>query len=260
MGFFDDLLGKSQRKEIQAANAAATKALDTSYSQGTDYLRQAGDQATGYLSPWASSGGGANALLGNYLGANGADAQRQAFANFQRDPGWQAQYQAGIGALDSSASARGGIYSGGAMRGLANYGQQFQRQAYNDRVAQLGQLSGQGMQAAGQQAGVSSNMGNALSNLAGQYGQNTATNAINYGNAMAQSRTSGVQNVISGLATIGGMAMSAFAPGAGGMSAAGGMGNALMRGMNGASGGGVGFPTSGGWSTSPSSWTAYTGA
>lgn len=254
MGFFDFLTGGAQKKAIQEADARATGYLNRSYDEGKGALGTGYSQANGYLDPYRTQGQNATRLFGDAIGANGADAQRGFYAGFQNDPGWAAQQQAGISALDRSAAARGGLYSGAQQKALYNYGQQGQRQAYNDRLNQLYQLGGQGFGAAGQQAGLSAQQGNALAGLSQGYGQNMASNAINYGNAMAQAANIGPQNLINGLSTLGGLAFSAFAPGAGGMTAAGNMGNALMRSGNRMSGGGMGFPTGNGWSTNAASW------
>jgi hypothetical protein len=143
-----------------------------------------------------------NALLLDYLGANGPEAQKAAFTAFQNDPGYQQQLQAGVNALDNSATARGGLYSGAAMKGVANYGQQFQRQAFNDRMGQLGGLAGQGLQAAGGAAGITSQTGNALGNLSWGFGQQNAANRINLANGLAQASNIGPQNALNAFGSI----------------------------------------------------------
>lgn len=252
MSFFGSFFGSDQKKAIQNANKEATGYLNTSYAEGKGALGQGYGQAQNYLAPYAQQGGKAFGMYGDAIGANGADKQRAFYDGFQTDPGWMAQQQAGINALDRSAAAKGGMYSGAQQKALFNYGQQGMRGAFQDRLAQLAQMGGQGMGATGQQAGLASGYGNALANLSGQYGQNMAGNAINYGNAMAQASQMGIQNMLG----LGGLAIQALAPGAGGMSAMGNMGNALMRGANSFSGGSMGFPTGGGWSTNPNAWAA----
>lgn len=202
MGFFDAFTGKAQADQIKKSSKEAMGHLDTGATQARGELGQYYDQAQGFLNPYLQGGGQANNLLAAYLGAAGPEAQRQAFANFQNDPGYQAQFNAGVNALDRSATARGGLYSGAAMKGLQEYGQQFQRQAFNDRISQLQGFSGQGLQAASGAAGLASNQGNALSNLSFGLGQQKASNAINKGNALAQASGIGVNNLmnVAGLA------------------------------------------------------------
>jgi hypothetical protein len=205
MGFFDSFTGAAQKSAIKKSSAEAMGHLDTGATQARGELGQYYDQAQGFLNPYLQGGGQANSLLASYLGAAGPEAQQQAFANFQNDPGYQQQFNAGVNALDRSATARGGLYSGAAMKGLQEYGQQFQRQAYNDRIAQLQGFSGQGLQAASGAAGLASNQGNALSSLSFGLGQQKASNAINKGNALAQASSIGVNNLMN----LGGLALKA---------------------------------------------------
>jgi hypothetical protein len=196
MGFFDAFTGSQQRKDLKRGYADSKEMLREGYDQGRADISGYGDKAQGYLDPYLKGGGQANALLGNYLGANGADAQREAFAAFQNDPGFQQQLGAGINALDRSATARGGLYSGAAMKGVAEYGQQFQRQAFNDRINQLGGYAGQGQQAAMGAAGLASQTGGQLGNMAFGFGQQNAANRINFANGMANSASIGPQNFL----------------------------------------------------------------
>jgi hypothetical protein len=202
MGFFDAFTGKAQAKQIKASSKEAMGYLDTGAEQARSELGQYYDQAQGFLNPYLQGGGQANNLLAAYLGAAGPEAQQQAFANFQNDPGYQAQFNAGVNALDRSATARGGLYSGAAMKGLQEYGQQFQRQAFNDRINQLQGFSGQGLQAGSAAAGLAANQGNTLGSLSFGLGQQKASNAINKGNALAQASGIGVNNLmnVAGLA------------------------------------------------------------
>jgi len=207
MGFFDSFTGKAQAKQIKKSSAEAMGYLDTAGTAARGDITAGADKAYGYLDPYAASGGQANALLGNFLGINGADAQTQAFSGFQNDPGWLASQQAGIGALDRSAAGRGNIYSGAHMKGLYDYGQKNMLGAYNDRINALSGMSGQGANAAGAAAGVASNTGNALGNLTFGLGQQKASNAINKGNALAQTSGMGWQNALN----LAGTAAKAFA-------------------------------------------------
>lgn len=202
MGFFDGFFGGAQRDAVKKGYTDSKRFLQEGYDQGRTDIQAGGDKALGYLDPYVQGGGRANALYLDYLGANGPEAQRAAFSAFQNDPGYQQQLQAGINALDGSATARGGLYSGAAMKGVANYGQQFQRQAFNDRMGQLGGAAGQGMQAAGGAAGIASGTGNALGNLSWGFGQQNASNRINLANGLAQAANIGPQNMLNLAGTV----------------------------------------------------------
>lgn len=205
MGFFD-LFGQGARKDIKKGYRDSREMLQEGYDQGRADIGDYYGRGLEFINPFMQGGQRANALYLDYLGANGPEAQKAAFANFQQDPGYQQQLQAGIGALDNSATARGGLYSGAAMKGVANYGQQFQRQAFNDRMAQLGGAAQQGQQAGIAGAGLASQTGAQLGNMAFGFGQQNAANRINYGNALAQNRNVGMNNLLG----IAGLGMKAF--------------------------------------------------
>jgi len=218
MSFFGSFFGSDQRKDLKRGYADSKDMLQKGYDQGRGDIEGYYKKGQGYLDPYMEAGGKTNALLANYLGVNGVDAQRQAMADFQQDPGYQAQFGAGVNALDRSATARGGLYSGAAMKGVNEFGQQFQRQAFNDRINALSGFNQQGQQAAGAAAGLASQTGGQLGNMAFGYGQQQASNRINYANGMAQARGIGVNNLMGlGGMLIGGLNAGANVKKAGGL-------------------------------------------
>jgi hypothetical protein len=196
MGFFDTFTGKAQGKTLKKGYLDSKAMMQEGYDTGRGDIQDYYGKAQGYLDPYMESGGKTNALLGNALGVNGVDAQRQYMADFQNDPGYQAQFNSGINALDRSATARGGLYSGAAMKGVNEFGQQFQRQAFNDRINALSGYNQQGQQAAGAAAGMASQTGGQLGNMAFGFGQQQAANRINYANAKAGTQGMGIQNAL----------------------------------------------------------------
>jgi hypothetical protein len=185
------------------------------------------------LSPYAEGGVNANRLIGNALGVNGADAQREYYSGFQTDPGFQSEVDAGLRGIEGSANGRSGLYSGSTLKALQGYGQGKMGQAYNNRLNALMGYGQQGMQAAGQQAQMASQYGGDRMNLEYGYGQQQAGNRINLGNAMAANRNTGINNLLG----IGGVAARMFAAGAtGGMSEVARAGSGAVRG---AAGGGA---------------------
>jgi hypothetical protein len=127
-------------------------------------------------------------------------------ADFHKDPGYQFRVDEGARALDASASARGGVLSGGAAKAMARYGQDMGSQEYgaaynrynNDmttRFNRLSALAGTGQTATN--TGIASG-----ANLTGQLqqGVNNITNSNNSaGNARA-SQYAGTANAIGGAA------------------------------------------------------------
>ena len=101
--------------------------------------------------------------------------------DFTKDPGYDFRMQEGQKALERSAAARGGLQNGGTMKALAEYGQGFASNEYqnaynrfnNDQSNRFNRLSsiagmGQGANAANAQAGQ---------NYAGQVGNNNMSSA-----------------------------------------------------------------------------------
>lgn len=135
-------------------------------------------------------------------------------AQFQQDPGYAFRMSEGMKGLERSAAARGGLLSGGTLKGIQRYGQDMASQEYQNAfnrygiererrlnplqsLAGVGQTTSQQLGAAGQtmasnvgqamgaaaQARASGYMGgaNALSGATGQYmnyQQNQATNSL----------------------------------------------------------------------------------
>lgn len=218
MSFWSSFTGSAQKSELKKGYADSKKMLQEGYDQGRGDIQDYYGKAQGYLDPYMASGGKTNALLADALGVNGPEAQARYMASFQQDPGYQAQFNSGINALDRSATARGGLYSGAAMKGVNEFGQQFQRQAFNDRINALSGFNQQGQQAAGAASGLASQTGGQLGNMAFGFGQQQASNRINFANGLAQAQGIGVNNLMGlGALAIGGMNAGANVKKAGGM-------------------------------------------
>lgn len=108
--------------------------------------------------PFRQAGVGAitaqQALLG--LGADPA-AQEAAFARWRNSTGYQFGLNESLRAVQQGAAARGGLYSGAAMKALQDRGSQVANQGFGTYFGQIGALAGQGQvaNAANQQAGAS---------------------------------------------------------------------------------------------------------
>ena len=95
--------------------------------------------------------GGVQAAL---TGALGPEAQSQAFQQFTQDPGQQFLREQGEQAILRGASATGGLGGGNVRRSLARFGQGLAQQQLQQRLQNLGDISGRGLTAAGQVAGL----------------------------------------------------------------------------------------------------------
>lgn len=227
MGWFSDLFGGSQAKaaekaaDIQYQTAQEGRGLATDWTKLSlddldKYLTQAlsalntgQSQATSALDPYAKAGTNALTQLQAGLGLSGQDASNNFLKNFRAGPGYQFQMGQGVKALDRSASARGGLYSGAAAKSLTTYGQGLANQEFGGNLDRL-----QGLVSGGQNAAT--NIGNILSSFAGQ-----RSNAIlGTGQARAGVRSGGLQAILDalyqgGAAQAGGVINSANAKSAG---------------------------------------------
>lgn len=117
--------------------------------------------------------------------AFGSLMRRFSNEDFEADPGYQFRMTEGMKGVEGGAAARGGLLSGAAMKAIQKYGQGLASQEYGnayqrytgDQTNQYNRLAG--MVNTGQGAT------NQVSNAAGQYAQNTASNNAALGNAQA---------------------------------------------------------------------------
>ena len=189
MGLFDAFFGKSQRRDIEQANAQAQAALSRGREESIGTREDALERSLGFL----EGGRGAENLLLQALGVQGPQAQR-AFANELFTPGFEDELQFGIDALDQSAAARGGLFSGSQLKSVADFGSRLKRDAFNMRVNQLFQLAGN---APAQSAQATLNTGDAIAQTQFGGAQLDANRAINFGNALADTRSIPINNLLS---------------------------------------------------------------
>ena len=109
--------------------------------------------------------------MGLSAGAGGKYAKDFSMADFQQDPGYAFRMSEGLKALDRTAASRGGLLSGGALRGATRFGQDMASQEYTNafnryqtnRANQLNPLQslmGAGQTAAGQVGAAGQNYAN----------------------------------------------------------------------------------------------------
>lgn len=186
MSFFGSLFGSDQRKDLRRANKEATQHITEGLEQGV----AAYEQGRARLDPYSQTGGQANAMLAAALGLSGADAQREFLANYQADPTQDLQQQA-----VARAMAARGLTDSGASR-LASA--RVWNEGYQNHLNRMMNLGTQGMQAAGQQGQFDAGIGDMRFGT----GQLRANQAVNFGNAMAESRNIGINNLL-GIAGLG---------------------------------------------------------
>lgn len=134
--------------------------------------------------PTQATGGNLPAQQGG-AGLTPQQAQQAAFDRFRATPGYQFGLQEGQRALDSSASARGGLFSGKAGLEMTRYGQNYaDQQGFTPYMNRLAALSG---------VGQTQTQANA------QYGQQVASNVGQNLMAGANARASGIMGSASAM-------------------------------------------------------------
>lgn len=181
-----DAAGNAAQTQANAANNASAQQL-AMYQQNREDM-----------APWRAAGVNALGRLDNGLAAGGQFTQQFSPSAMYADPGYNFRLDEGRKAIEKSAAARGLLQSGGTLKGIDRYGQDYASNEYtnafnrfqldqgnqfnrNAALAGLGQtavsqLGAQGTQVAGQ---IGQNMiGAGNANASGYVG---AANAINSG-------------------------------------------------------------------------------
>lgn len=150
-------------------------------------IDQATSEAQGYFSPYAEAGTGAVREISDLQGLNGPEAQEAARSRFQTDPGYQFRVSEALGAVDRSATARGGLYSGGTLKALQDRASNLASDEYGNYYNRTAGIASQGAQVAGQQANLAAGAGQSRANIYGRaadvYGNTAGQEADIYGNA-----------------------------------------------------------------------------
>ena len=161
-----------------AADRAINRALgfqEEAAAGATTRLEEGREAALGAISPFAEAGTSALEQQLAFLGLSGADAEQAALQGFTQSPGAQFAQGEEEQAILRNALALGDVGGGRVKDELASRASGRFGQRLDTRLAQLGQLSGQGQQAAGTQANIQQNTAANLSNLLLGTGENQAS-------------------------------------------------------------------------------------
>lgn len=112
------------------------------------------------------------------------------YGGYTKTPGYDFRMKGGMDALESSAAARGGLYSGAALQDSQQFGQDYASNEYGNYLARLTGQAGAGQAAAGNQAVAAGNAATGVSNALAGYGNASAAGAMGVGNAIV----GGMQN------------------------------------------------------------------
>lgn len=164
----DNVLGDNKMNLAQALGAgyeaySSKQAEDKAKDAMMKYLEQ--NQAA--YNPYLQAGQDALGQLQGNLSTG------YSYDQLQDDPGYQFQLDEGLKSIDRSQSARGGLYSGAALKEALGYSQGLANQSYNDgynrwlsQNNQLSSLAGQGLTATNQYAQNNNDIGNVIANSA----------------------------------------------------------------------------------------------
>lgn len=166
-------------------NTLAQKQLPDAEQAYQDKLAQYNQDLTGYNQN--------KALYDKYTAA-GPMTQSQITDTITNMPGYQAELGQGIDAIGKSASARGSLGSGGALKELMNFGQNTLSSYYGNELSRLAGIAGMGQQSATQSSNLYANQGSSLAQLQQQLGETKANAALAGGNALANAMVNANQN------------------------------------------------------------------
>lgn len=161
--------GSRQAGSMQAD--AAQRAQD---QQAAQYQQSRAD-----LQPWVQSGSQARNKLDSLMGLDGSDPTAQ----LQQSPGYQFRYDQGMAGVQNSAAARGGLLSGGTLKAIQKYGQDFASNEYQNQFNRLNGMSSSGQASAAGQAAQSQAFGNSSAQNSMAQGSALASGAMGTGNA-----------------------------------------------------------------------------
>lgn len=137
--------------------------------------------------------------VGTPVGTPNPNFQQTAFDLWRSTPGYQFNLDEGRNQLESSAAARGGLYSGKALKALTQYGQNYADRTYGDFMNRLASVANMGQTANSQNAQAGMN-----------YGNNAGNNIINAGNTRASGLWQQGQNNAQFTAGVGGLINNGF--------------------------------------------------
>ncbi|MEN3973115.1 hypothetical protein WJS89_10585 [Sphingomicrobium sp. XHP0235] len=168
----------------------AKKAADAQVKSGEmaiGEMRRQYDQTRSDMAPWREAGGQAIGSL---------SAMLQPGYDHTTSPGYQFRMDEGKRAIESSAAARGGLLSGGTLKGLERYAQGVAADDFNQQFNRTASVA-----AGGQQVGMG------LGALGAQTSQSIGNTMMGMGNARASGYV-GQANAMNGMfSNLGGLAM-----------------------------------------------------
>lgn len=175
----------------------ASKAQQQASEQANATQMQQYNQSRADLTPWRLTGQNALRDLSDLTGVAYNDGQtmqtgtpmparqpRNQLQALMDSPGYQFRLAEGNKALDRSAAARGGLFSGATLKALSRYNQDYASNEYGNQWNRLASIAGVGQQATNQGVALGQSTANAVSNNLINAGNARASNYINTGNTI----------------------------------------------------------------------------
>lgn len=125
-------------------------------------LEEAQRNALGVLEPYNASGAAANSKLSDLLGTSGTPMSSADI--LAASPQYQFQLDQGNQALDRQQAAKGGYFSGAALKEAQTFGQGLANQTAQQYQDNLARQAGQGLNAAGGAANAYTSLGDSKAN------------------------------------------------------------------------------------------------
>jgi hypothetical protein len=182
----DTFLGGAEKKAGQAAEAAGRRS--------EAFQRDVFEDTKAGLQPFVEGGQESFQKQQALSGALGPEAQAQAFADFQEDPGTAFAREQGLRLVNSKAGATG-QGGGERLRELTKFSQGLALQDLSNRFNRLGAVTGTGLTAAQAIGGIGSNASSGIGQAI--QGIGAAQGAIKTGGAAGL--RGGIQQVAGGI-------------------------------------------------------------
>lgn len=171
-------IGSSASKKASKAQIAAQQAAIDEQRRQFDLTRQD-------LAPYRETGVSALSALAKLYGVGApGSAATPDYSAFQNSPDYQFALSEGLKSVQGGAAARGGLYSGNAMRALQERGAGIASQNVGNYASRLAQLAGIGQGTAVQQGQLGAQYSGSVGNLLAGQGDARASGIVGSTNAI----------------------------------------------------------------------------
>lgn len=169
---------KDNKKLAQKTEASSLADLDKSLGDALGQYDTAKTEASAPLDPYKAAGESSLSQIMALLGLSGPEASQGALSKFVTSPGYGFAMDQGVQALDRSAAAKGGLYSGAQGKALTTFGQGLANQEFGNYFDRLTGVSTRGQNAATDQSNIALSTGQSKAGALLGTGQNKANTRL----------------------------------------------------------------------------------